>query len=126
MSVSAAVRDARLALGEQLAAYRRASGFSQAELALLVNFSRSTIANVETGRQHVPTAFWDSADAALHARGALIEANVKVEATARDEQKRAASLQPPEAQEDIQGLMAWVASSSTTDDAIEQIARATA
>jgi hypothetical protein len=52
-------------LGRQLAASRRASGLSQARLALLAEYSRSTVANAETGRQHVPREFWAACDAAL-------------------------------------------------------------
>jgi transcriptional regulator with XRE-family HTH domain len=51
-----AVTSARYGLGMRLAAYRRAAGLTQMELASLTVFSRSTIANVETGRQHVPRA----------------------------------------------------------------------
>ena len=47
-------RETRRALGAELAAYRRAAGHSQAQLARFTEYSRSTIANVETGRQHVP------------------------------------------------------------------------
>jgi transcriptional regulator with XRE-family HTH domain len=46
------------ALGVELAAYRRAAGYTQAQFAELTGYSRSTIANVETGRQHVSRDFW--------------------------------------------------------------------
>lgn len=84
---SEAVEKARRALGGELAAYRRAAGYSQAEFAALVDYSRSTIANVETGRQHVPPGFWKRADAALHAGGALTEANDDLEAAADYERR---------------------------------------
>jgi DNA-binding XRE family transcriptional regulator len=48
---------ARAELGAELAAYRRAAGCTQARLAQLTRYSRSTIANVETGHQHVPRNF---------------------------------------------------------------------
>jgi transcriptional regulator with XRE-family HTH domain len=80
---SDAAEAARHALGARLAAYRRAAGYSQAELARRVGYSRSTIANVETGRQHVPSDFWTSADDTLQADGALNEASAAVEAAAR-------------------------------------------
>ena len=51
----AAVRDA---LGRQLAALRRAAGYSQKAFAPLTGYGRSTLANVETGRQNVPRGFW--------------------------------------------------------------------
>jgi DNA-binding XRE family transcriptional regulator len=51
---SRSIEDAHRALGTELAACRRAAGHSQEELAALVGYSRSTIANVETGGQSVP------------------------------------------------------------------------
>jgi tetratricopeptide (TPR) repeat protein len=58
-------------LGRQLAASRQAAGLSQHGLAALADYSRSTIANVETGRQHVPRRFWQSCDSALGTGTAL-------------------------------------------------------
>lgn len=90
MRDSDAVEEARRALGGELAAHRRAAGYSQtAFAAVLVGYSRSTIANVETGRQHVPPSFWQRADDALGAGGALIEANERVEAAVRREREQA-------------------------------------
>ena len=57
MRESQTVENARRALGAQLAAYRRAAGYSQEAFAAHVDYSRSTIANVETGRQRVPRRF---------------------------------------------------------------------
>ena len=51
MSDAEQVARAWSALGRQLAACRRAAGLSQERLAALADYSRSTIANVETGRQ---------------------------------------------------------------------------
>jgi tetratricopeptide (TPR) repeat protein len=45
---------------------------------------------VETGRQHVPRFFWQKADAACSAGGALTESNEKVEAMLRREHEDAA------------------------------------
>jgi len=87
---SQTVEKARCALGAQLAANRRAVGYSQAELAPLTGYSRSTIANVETGRQHVPRDFWERADAAVNAGGVLAAANDEVEAAARHEREETA------------------------------------
>lgn len=80
---SPAIENARRALGAELAAYRRAAGHNQAELASLVGYSRSTIANVETGRQNVPRDFWESADAACRAGGVLAQANDRLELAVR-------------------------------------------
>jgi transcriptional regulator with XRE-family HTH domain len=66
-----AVQRARVQLGRQLAAYRKAIGYGQEQLASLVFVSRSTIANVETGRQRVPRAFWEQCDVVLATGGLL-------------------------------------------------------
>jgi tetratricopeptide (TPR) repeat protein len=71
---SGEVAAARRALGRSLAAYREAAGYSQHALAPLVHYGRSTIANVETGRQNVPQSFWNRCDEVLGAGGALLEA----------------------------------------------------
>jgi DNA-binding XRE family transcriptional regulator len=46
-----AIVEARRALGRQLAALRKAAGYSQHEFAPLTHYARSTSANVEVGRQ---------------------------------------------------------------------------
>jgi len=92
---SDAVEAARRALGAKLAAYRRAAQLSQESLAELGGYSRSTIANIETGRQHVPREFWAGIDPALHADGDLIKASDEVEAAAREEHLEAAQQAGP-------------------------------
>ena len=62
----------RLALGCQLATWRDAAQESQRSLAGKLPFSRSTVANVETGRQHAPREFWQHCDDLLGARGDLL------------------------------------------------------
>jgi DNA-binding XRE family transcriptional regulator len=71
------------ALGRQLAASRRATGLSQDQLAPLAGYSRSTVANVETGRQHVPRDFWKNCDEALNTGNALAHGFDEVEALTR-------------------------------------------
>ena len=85
-----AAAEARRALGAELAAYRRAAGCTQAGLAELTKYSRSTIANVETGRQHVPRELWERADAALRTGGVLATGHDELEAAARREHRAAA------------------------------------
>jgi DNA-binding XRE family transcriptional regulator len=85
---SRSIEDAHRALGAELAAYRRAAG--QEGLATLVGFSRSTIANVETGRPNVPRDFWKNAHAVCRADGALLEASVSLEVAVRREREVAA------------------------------------
>jgi transcriptional regulator with XRE-family HTH domain len=78
-----APQEARAALGVELAAYRRAAGYTQAQLARLTEYSRSTIANVETGRQQVSRSFWERADAVLRTGGTLATGHDQVEAADR-------------------------------------------
>jgi DNA-binding XRE family transcriptional regulator/tetratricopeptide (TPR) repeat protein len=87
---SDAIESARRALGAQLAEYRRAAGYSQTEFGVLVGYSRSSVANVETGRQHVPSHFWVTADEVVHAEGALVALSGETDAAARREREEAA------------------------------------
>jgi transcriptional regulator with XRE-family HTH domain len=48
----------RVALGRRLATWRDAARETQRSLAAQLPFSRSTVANVETGRQQAPREFW--------------------------------------------------------------------
>lgn len=61
-------------LGRLLAALRRAGRLTQQSLAQRIGYGRSTIANVETGRQNAPQDFWLRCDNALAAQGQLVEA----------------------------------------------------
>lgn len=70
-------------LGRQLAASRQAAGISQHGLAGLAQYSRSTIANAETGRQRVPRRFWQSCDQALRTGTALARGYDEVIAVTR-------------------------------------------
>ncbi|WP_436531235.1 helix-turn-helix domain-containing protein [Actinoplanes sp. HUAS TT8] len=64
------------ALGRQLAAYRKAAGFTQDSLAddSRIHYGRSTIANVECGRQIIGRTFWESCDVVLRTERSLVEA----------------------------------------------------
>lgn len=67
------IAEARAALGSQLAAIRKTRGYTQRALTRrLVGYSRSTVANVETGRQHVARDFWAQCDTVLEANGELV------------------------------------------------------
>src|SRR5438552_1356599 len=65
------VRQAKRELGRKLAAVRQAAGLNQFELAAAVHYTRSTVANVEVGRQNAPSDFWIRCDDVLNAGGAL-------------------------------------------------------
>jgi hypothetical protein len=56
--------------------WRGPAGLSQTQLAEATEFSRSTVANVETGRQRVPRTFWERADKALRTGGVLANARM--------------------------------------------------
>lgn len=88
------VRQARLELGRSLARFRHAAGLKQAALAATVHYTRSTVANVEVGRQNAPLNFWTRCDEVLNAGGALREgydAICRLLATHRQEQARNAA-----------------------------------
>jgi transcriptional regulator with XRE-family HTH domain len=85
-----AAGDARSSLGVELAAYRRAAGYTQARFAELTEYSRSTIANVETGRQHVSRDFWERADRVLRTGGVLATGYDETETAARRQLRAAA------------------------------------
>jgi DNA-binding transcriptional regulator YhcF (GntR family) len=63
---------ARRELSAALAARRRAAGHTQHELAALTGFSVTSIGHAETGRLWQSCRFWEQADIALHAGGALL------------------------------------------------------
>jgi tetratricopeptide (TPR) repeat protein len=66
-----AIVEARRKLGRQLAELRKAAGYTQHDYAPLTPYTRSTIANVEVGRQHAPQTFWQLCDDVLSANGTL-------------------------------------------------------
>ena len=51
-----AVAKAQLALGQQLAAWRQSVGLTQEGLSVQVSYARSSIANIETGKQRCTRA----------------------------------------------------------------------
>jgi hypothetical protein len=64
--------DATRALSAGLAAARRAAGLTQVELAALAGVSVTTVGHAETGRTWQSRRFWERADTALCAAGALL------------------------------------------------------
>jgi DNA-binding XRE family transcriptional regulator len=66
------IADARRHLGLGLATAREASGRSQSDLAHRINYSRSTIASVETGAGKASRTFWTTCDQELGCQGDLI------------------------------------------------------
>lgn len=68
------VTEAFRQVGVLLRERRLAAGLSQQQLGELVRFSRSTVANVEIGRQSVTRGFWKLADQVLRAGGSVLAA----------------------------------------------------
>lgn len=100
-----AIGDVRAQLGRQLAAYRLAAGYSQAELGKLTHYARSTVANVEIGRQNVARLFWERCETALDAHGALLNAYTNLQEQVADQYKhRAATHAAPVARDAIRVL----------------------
>jgi transcriptional regulator with XRE-family HTH domain len=65
------IETTRELLARQLTALREAAGLTQDQLADRLGFSRSTIANAEGGHRKASAEFWQRADEALDAAGAL-------------------------------------------------------
>ncbi len=80
MAESEQIKAARRALGRQLAAFRKVAGLSQHQFAPLTHYGRSTVANVEVGRQNVTRDFWQRCDELLKANGALVHGYDELEA----------------------------------------------
>ncbi|WP_162907543.1 helix-turn-helix domain-containing protein [Allorhizocola rhizosphaerae] len=72
------IRQAKRALGAQLAALSKAAGLRQEDLANAVHLSRSSIANTEIGHQVSAKDFWERCDELLRADGNLIQAYERV------------------------------------------------
>ena len=68
------IAEAWVALGAHLAEGRKAAGYTQAQFAKMLLVSRSTIANVEIGRQRVARSFWVNCDAIFDGDGLLVDA----------------------------------------------------
>ena len=88
---------ARRALGRQLARYRQAAGLNQHQFAPPTHYGRSTIANVEVGRQNVPRDFWERADELLAAGGGLIRGYDQLQALIARQRREALQLETQQA-----------------------------
>lgn len=73
------IEAARKDLGRRLADMRKSAELSQVELGRLVGYTRSAIANVETGRENTPRAFWAHCDQLFGANGTLLAAYDQVD-----------------------------------------------
>jgi transcriptional regulator with XRE-family HTH domain len=95
---------ARIALGRQLAVTRQTAGLSQQELGSRIAYSRSTVANVETGRQQVAREFRERCETVLDASGVLLAGHDELEAA--EQQRRETKAQAAQAERQVQ-LQAW-------------------
>lgn len=98
-----AIRASWRALGQALAEKRRAAKLSQQALGDQTNYSRSSIANIEAGLQHVNRSFWESADAVVNASGELVR-GYDVSETLRRECQRPATAQGPSRSLEVRSL----------------------
>lgn len=78
------VAEARRDLGRRLAAWRAEQGLTQMQLAKSICYSRSSVANAEIGRDTSVRRFWQDADRAVDAQGALLAAFDQMAALVRD------------------------------------------
>jgi hypothetical protein len=103
----------RRELGRQLAAQRKAVGYVQRELGVLIGYSRTAIANAETGGARVGRQFWERADLALgsgelFARGYdRIRAQVAAETRAAAARLVLREAEPEQQGSPAEGLESW-------------------
>ncbi|MGH3940251.1 MAG: helix-turn-helix domain-containing protein [Pseudonocardiaceae bacterium] len=91
MTTHQTITAARKAFGRQLAELRGAANLTQTELAGLVGYSRSTVANIEAGYQSASPEFCRKCDHALSSGGVLRAALEEIEELERELHRRAAA-----------------------------------
>ncbi len=83
-----AITALRRELGDRLAAFRKAAGMTQAELAAAVYCDRTRIAHLEKGRGAADGRFWRAVDVLLNADGLLVKGEQQCRAAQRDHENR--------------------------------------
>ncbi|HET9257525.1 MAG TPA: helix-turn-helix domain-containing protein [Pseudonocardiaceae bacterium] len=91
MPTQPTVTAARKAFGRQLAELRRAARVTQTDLAKLIDYSRSTVANIEAGYQSASPEFCQKCDEALSTGDTLRAAHDELEKLQRESHRLAAS-----------------------------------
>jgi transcriptional regulator with XRE-family HTH domain len=86
------IAESRRDLGRELAARREAAGLTQVELARRITYSRSSVANVEKGRQSITRAFWRCVDREVGAAGALLAVFEQVDQLAQAQRRQVVRL----------------------------------
>lgn len=79
MSETTTVAGLQRELGSQLDAFRKVARVTQDGLASATGYSRSSIANIQAGRQRADERFWRRCDEVLGADGALLKAWARTE-----------------------------------------------
>ena len=92
-------------LGEQLSAFRKASKYSQERLAMSVGYSRSSITNIETGRQQADERFWSKCDEELSANGQLLTVFHQLEVLRRQAHLQLFDVPSPERESPLVGTL---------------------
>jgi tetratricopeptide (TPR) repeat protein len=108
------VAEARKRLGRQLSELRRAAGYSQETFASArgpaAGYTRSQIANVETGRGSLPRSFWERFDRDLGANGTLLATYEQVDDLVRRHREQSAQLREQQRYATIGGRQGSAAS----------------
>lgn len=105
MADAADVQEAARLLGARLAALRAQAGLSQPQFAPLIAYSRSTVANAETGRRFAARDFWQRCDHVLGTGGVLVRQYDELDALR--EQRQAAKLHASQAQRQCRQSTGW-------------------
>jgi transcriptional regulator with XRE-family HTH domain len=84
-----AIAGPRRTLGERLATFRQAAGLTQGQLAHAAHRDRTTVAHIEKGRGRADERFWQAADDACHAGGALLAAFHELQTAKAESEQRA-------------------------------------
>src|SRR5262245_16467676 len=89
-----AITAQRRELGARLATFRQAAGLTQGQLAARLYVDRTTVTHAEHGRVRGNGEFWQAADTAVNAHGALVRAygDVVAARTVHDTQSRDTAL----------------------------------
>jgi DNA-binding XRE family transcriptional regulator len=102
----------RRELGRQLADRRRAAGYLQRELGVLVGYSRTAIANAETGNTRPSRQLWQNADRLLRTGELFARGHDRIRAQIAAESQAAAAREVPasesEERRDDRGLCSLV------------------
>jgi transcriptional regulator with XRE-family HTH domain len=98
----------RRELGRQLAARRQAAGYLQRELGALAGYSRTAIANAETGGTKIGRQLWERADKVLRTGELFARGHERIRVQAAAESRASAGQQAlppaPRAQQHADGL----------------------